>query len=54
MRGKSSALFEHLPNEIVISVYSYLSGVDAVRAFSNLNYRFASLSNQYCYSFDFT
>lgn len=50
---KSPTLLEHLPNEIFISIYSYLTGVDAVWAFSNLNYRFYHLSNRYCYLFDF-
>ncbi|UJR16639.1 hypothetical protein I4U23_003539 [Adineta vaga] len=50
---KSSTSLEYLPNEIFISIFSYLSGVDTVLAFSNLNSRFYSLSNQYCYFFDF-
>ena len=49
----SPTLLEHLPNEIFISIFSHLTGVDIVLAFANLNYRFYSLSNQYSYFFDF-
>lgn len=49
----SPTLFEYLPNEILISIFSYLNGIDGVLAFSNLNFRFYSLSNQCCYLFNF-
>ena len=50
---ESRRLFEDLPNETLILIFSYLSGVDIVWSFSNLNCRFYCLSNQCCSSFDF-
>ncbi|CAF1562379.1 unnamed protein product, partial [Adineta ricciae] len=46
-------VLEHLPNEILISIFSYFTGIDLVLAFANLNSRFYSLTNQYAYFFDF-
>ncbi|CAF0822933.1 unnamed protein product [Rotaria sp. Silwood1] len=46
-------LFESLPNELFVDVFSYLSDVDAVYAFSRLNKRFQHLILNYCYTFDF-
>lgn len=46
-------LFEQLPNEVLIEILDYLNGVDAVFAFSNLNYRFQCLLLQYTKIFDF-
>ena len=46
-------VFEYLPNEIIISIFSYLTGIDLVLAFADLNFRFHSLTNQYAYFFDF-
>ncbi len=47
------ALLEHLPNEIFISIFSYLNDVDSIFAFSNLNNRFQCLLFEYCQFFDF-
>ena len=47
-------LLETLPNELFIEILSYLTTIDAVIAFSNLNYRFQCLVSDYCQSFDFT
>lgn len=46
-------LFEYLPNELLGEIFSYLNGVDALFAFSQLNYRFQCLFNEYCRIFDF-
>lgn len=46
-------LIERLPNELILDVCSYLTGVDAVCAFSRLNQRFLSLTRDYCNTFDF-
>ncbi|CAF1281179.1 unnamed protein product [Adineta steineri] len=48
---------ELLPNEILLDIFQYLHGVDLLRAFYDLNYRFNFLlHNQYrpyCFNFDF-
>ena len=46
-------LFEHLPDDLFVEIFSYLNGVDAVFAFSQLNYRFQCLIIKYCRIFDF-
>ncbi len=46
-------LFEYLPNELIVEIFSYLNGVDAVFAFSQLNYCFQCLLLKYCRKFDF-
>jgi hypothetical protein len=46
-------LFEYLPNEIFVEIFSYLNGVDIVFAFSKVNHRFQCLVFEYCQSFDF-
>lgn len=48
-----SKLLEYFPNEIFGQIFSYLNGVDAVFAFSNLNHRFQCLLYEYCWSFNF-
>ncbi|CAF2388431.1 unnamed protein product [Rotaria sp. Silwood2] len=45
--------FEILPNEILVEIFSYLSDVDTVYAFSRLNKRFQYLILNCCYTFDF-
>jgi hypothetical protein len=47
------ALLEQLANEIFVEILSYLNGIDAVFAFSQLNHRFQSLLCEYCQVFDF-
>jgi hypothetical protein len=46
-------LIEQLPNELFIEIFAFLSGVDTVYAFSQLNTRFQSLLIQHVNSFDF-
>jgi hypothetical protein len=46
-------LLEYLPDELIGKIFSYLNGVDAVFAFSQLNYRFQCLLVKYCRRFDF-
>jgi hypothetical protein len=46
-------LLEHLPNELLAHILTYLTGVDAVFAFSRLNNRFQCLLLEYCSIFDF-
>ncbi|CAF0991485.1 unnamed protein product [Adineta ricciae] len=48
-------VLESLPNEILLTIFDYLSGVDILQAFCNLNYHFNNLlHNQYQrYYFDF-
>jgi hypothetical protein len=46
-------IFEDLPNELFCQIFSYLSGVDTVFAFSLLNRRFQCLLKEYCHGFDF-
>jgi hypothetical protein len=48
-----SKLFEQLPNEIFVEIFSYLNGVDAIFAFAKLNHRFQCLVFEYCQYFDF-
>lgn len=48
-----STLLEYLPNELFAQIFSYLNGVDAVFAFSQLNDRFQCLILKYCPFFDF-
>jgi hypothetical protein len=49
----SPTLLEYLPNELFVAIFSYLNGVDAVFAFSNLNNHFQRLLFEYCQIFDF-
>ena len=51
---RDSTLLEYLPNELFIEIFSYLSDVDTVCAFSRLNQRFHYLILNYCYNFNFT
>ena len=51
---QSSSLLMDLPNELFMEVFSYLSHVDVVHAFSALNHRLQDLVNNYCFTFDFT
>jgi len=46
-------LFKYLPHELIGKIFSYLNGVDAVFAFSQVNYRFQRLLLKYCQRFDF-
>ena len=46
-------VFENLPNEIIVDVFDYLNGVDAVYGFYRLNYRFQRLVNDFVKNFDF-
>jgi hypothetical protein len=48
-----SSLLEHLPNELFIQILSYLTGIDAIFAFSCLNNRFQSLIGDYSQTIDF-
>jgi hypothetical protein len=52
-KRRSKLSLEHLPNEIFLTIFSYLNDIDTVFAFSNLNYRFQCLLFEYCRSFDF-
>jgi len=45
--------FEQLPNELFVEIFNYLTGVDTVYAFSQLNTRFQSLLINYVNLFDF-
>ncbi|UJR10299.1 hypothetical protein I4U23_014505 [Adineta vaga] len=45
-------VLETLPNELFLEIFSYLTGVVNICAFSQLNNRFQSLISQYCYTFD--
>ena len=49
----SQILLEHLPNELLREILSYLNGVDAFIAFSSLNNRFQDLLLQYSRLFSF-
>ncbi|CAF3639660.1 unnamed protein product [Adineta steineri] len=44
---------ETLPNELFLEIFSYISGVDTVHAFSGLNNRFQCLISDYCRTFNF-
>ena len=46
-------IIEDLPNELFRQIFSYLTGIDAVFAFSLLNTRFQCLLKEYCQGFDF-
>jgi hypothetical protein len=48
-----STLIERLPNELFLEIFNYLSDVDVVYAFSQLNIRFQCLILDYCHTFDF-
>ncbi|CAF0865006.1 unnamed protein product [Adineta steineri] len=48
-----STIFERLPNELHIEIFSYLLHVDIVYAFSQLNNRFQNLILNHCHTFDF-
>jgi hypothetical protein len=50
---RETTLFEWLPNELFVEIFSYLSDVDTVCAFSRLNQRFRCLTLNYCDTFDF-
>ncbi|CAF1293921.1 unnamed protein product [Adineta steineri] len=50
---RRSTLLEHLPNELLAEIFSYLNGIDAIFAFSQLNQRFQYLLNENCFFFDF-
>ncbi len=50
---RHSTLLERLPNELFIEIFGYLSGVNVVYAFSQLNHRFQCLILNYCHTFDF-
>ena len=46
-------LLEHLPNELLAEIFSYLNGVDTVYACSHLNTRFQGLLYHYVNVFNF-
>lgn len=46
--------FERVPNEILLEILSYMTHVDAVVAFANLNIRFQNLLAEWCHTFDLT
>jgi hypothetical protein len=50
---RDCTLLERLPNEIFLEIFNYLSDVDIVYAFSQLNNRFQYLILNYCNKFDF-
>jgi len=50
---RNFTLLESLPNELFLDIFSYLSSVDAVFAFSQLNNRFQCLTLNYSNTFDF-
>lgn len=50
---REPTLLEQLPNELFIEIVSYLNGVDALYAFSQLNTRFQHVTFNYCSIFDF-
>ena len=50
---RHSTLLERLPNELFIEIFGYLSDVNVVYAFSQLNHRFQCLILNYCHTFDF-
>lgn len=49
---REAPLLEFLPNELFITIFSYLNGIDAVYAFSKLNTRFQCLLHDYVEDFD--
>ncbi|CAF0846030.1 unnamed protein product [Adineta ricciae] len=48
-----SSSFEQLPNELLVDILGYLTSVDAVYAFCQLNHRFQCLLFNYVKDFDF-
>jgi len=48
-----TTVLEQLPNELFIEIFSYLTGVDIVYSFSQLNTRLKQLILNYCHTFDF-
>ncbi len=50
---RDCTLLERLPNELFLEIFNYLSDVDVVYAFSQLNHRFQCLILNYCHTFDF-
>jgi hypothetical protein len=50
---REATVLECLPNELFLEIFQFLSGVDAVCAFGQLNRRFRSITRSYCDSFDF-
>jgi hypothetical protein len=50
---RDPTLLEHLPNELVVEIFTYLLDVDSVYAFSRLNQRFKCLTLNYCSNFNF-
>ncbi|CAF3972744.1 unnamed protein product [Rotaria sp. Silwood1] len=45
-------VLESFPNELFVQIFSYLTSVDTIIAFSNLNNRFQCLVFTYCQTFD--
>jgi len=52
-RKNAVLVIENLPDELFRKIFSYLTGIDAVFAFSLLNTRFQCLLKKYCQGFDF-
>jgi hypothetical protein len=50
---RDATSIEHLPNELILEIFNYLTNVDAVCAFTRLNQRFQALTLKYCNTFDF-
>lgn len=50
---RSLLVIEDLPNELFNQIFSYLTGIDSVYAFSLLNIHFQCLLKEYCLGFDF-
>ena len=50
---REATSIERLPNELFVEIFSYLTNVDAVCAFTKLNQRFQALTLKYCNAFDF-
>jgi hypothetical protein len=49
----NSTVLEQLPNELFIEIFTYLTNVDVVYSFSQLNIRLQDLILSYCHTFDF-
>lgn len=47
-------LLEDIPNEIIVTILSYLCATQAVIGFSKLNSRFENLLREFCLNFDLT
>ncbi|CAF0974702.1 unnamed protein product [Adineta steineri] len=45
---------EYLPDELFLIIFRYLSKLDIVCAFNNLNHRFQQLTSPYLFNIDFT